>query len=429
MNNLNNDALTIGITLESNGLNGVLVGKEGTVLANSTYFYPWSLEEPLAYASIINSLTARLPKHLLNQVVAISIGCTQLRSFRYEIKNQSIPISELLTYNLMYSELTDVINFLISQNSLASNLNESFELTSHFTKMRIEFSDKIQKIRRDTADFLTGWLLGDWRWGEESHNIRLGWNVKNQDWNSNTAAHCISSDLPEIISSGTVLGPINPKIASILGLPNGCLIIAGTTIDNAMAVAATPFQGEGVALLNDRLSLKYFTKTPIIGEGISNYRLGDSWLTGGSSNAGTSILKKFFTCKEVRILSRQINSNFASGIYLYPLLRQGEQFPVENPELQSLLEPRPISDALYLQALLEGLSQIECNGWIKLQTLNSPKIKKVISVGEGASNYQWRVIRQIMLKIKVENQVDLKPAKGLALIARASFYRALGTVK
>jgi sugar (pentulose or hexulose) kinase len=95
----------------------------------------------------------------------------------------------------------------------------------------------------------------------------------------------------------------------------------------------------------------------------------------------------------------------------------GERFPIDDPQLQPILEPRPISDALYLQALLEGLAEIERAGWQRLAQLGAPAIQRVISLGGGARNPQWRAIRQRLLGVAVLNRPQLSAALGMARLA------------
>jgi sugar (pentulose or hexulose) kinase len=90
---------------------------------------------------------------------------------------------------------------------------------------------------------------------------------------------------------------------------------------------------------------------------------------------------------------------------------------VDDPALQPILEPRPVSDALYLQALLEGLTAIEAQGWQRLAELGAPPLERVISLGGGARNPQWRLLRQRALGIPVLNRPGLAPALGTARLA------------
>ena len=82
-----------------------------------------------------------------------------------------------------------------------------------------------------------------------------------------------------------------------------------------------------------------------------------------------------------------------------------------------MLEPRPVGDARYLQALLEGLTAIEQKGWMRLRELGAPAVQRVISLGGGAQNPQWRQMRQKALGIPVLNRPQLSAARGMARLA------------
>ena len=37
-------------------------------------------------------------------------------------------------------------------------------------------------ILRHQADWISGWFLNDWSFGEEGNNLKLGWNIANKSW-------------------------------------------------------------------------------------------------------------------------------------------------------------------------------------------------------------------------------------------------------
>ena len=152
------------------------------------------------------------------------------------------------------------------------------------------------------------------------------------------------------------------------------------------------------------------------GKGISNHKLLGNWLSGGASNTGASILLDFFNLEYIEELSKQINPSKSSGLNLLPLSSQGERFPIDDPNLQPKLDPRPVSDSLYLHALLEGLAKIEAKGWQKLNELGADLPRQIITIGGGAKNITWKKIREreIGIPIKICNR---PPAAGVASIA------------
>ena len=87
------------------------------------------------------------------------------------------------------------------------------------------------------------------------------------------------------------------------------------------------------------------------------------------------------------------------------------------------LEPRPVSDALFLQGLLEGLADIEAQGWQTLTALGAKPPKRLISIGGGARNPQWRRIRERRLGVPVVTSQQ-QPAAGVARLALASLNKS-----
>ena len=69
--------------------------------------------------------------------------------------------------------------------------------------------------------------------------------------------------------------------------------------------------------------------------------------------------------------------------------------------MDPILTPRPISDSLYLQALFEGLAKIELKGWEKLCELTGSLPKRIVTVGGGSKNPQWRAIREKIINIPI----------------------------
>jgi sugar (pentulose or hexulose) kinase len=132
------------------------------------------------------------------------------------------------------------------------------------------------------------------------------------------------------------------------------------------------------------------------------------------------VLRRFFSDQQLVELSRQIDPATVSGLALRPLPGRGERFPVDDPDLEPVLAPRPVSDVLFLQGLLEGLAEIERAGWYRLRQLGAPEVQRVISLGGGARNPQWRAIRQRLLGCPVLNRPGLGAALGMARLAAAA---------
>ena len=60
------------------------------------------------------------------------------------------------------------------------------------------------------------------------------------------------------------------------------------------------------------------------------------------------MLRSFFTDEQLTALTSQIDISAPPGLGYYPLPKPGERFPVNDPQLQPRLAPRPGSDAQFL---------------------------------------------------------------------------------
>ena len=102
-----------------------------------------------------------------------------------------------------------------------------------------------------------------------------------------------------------------------------------------------------------------------------------------------------------------------------PLNSKGERFPINNSNLEPILGPRPVSDSLYLHALFEGLATIELKGWGRLEKLTGSLPKKIITIGGGSKNPQWRKIREKIINIPIVS-CKTTTSFGTALLAISS---------
>ena len=97
---------------------------------------------------------------------------------------------------------------------------------------------------------------------------------------------------------------------------------------------------------------------------------------GGSSNAGGAVLRNFFTDVQLVELTACIDPDISPNLDYYPLLRRGERFPVNDPELAPRLEPRPADDAHFLHGMLDSIARIEQEGFNLLAKLGASTLTK-----------------------------------------------------
>ena len=414
--------LALGLDLGSSGARLALAGPGRTgveQLWEAAIPYPGPFTQPDSWRQALIDLLARLPPPWRRRVGAIAIAGTSgtLLVCRPDGSLLGGSLAEALPYHLAFPSHQARAAALVGGFGPAASASGSLARALELLQRSRHGSSPAQPWLRHQADWLMGWLLGDWRWGEEGNNLRLGWNLQGQCWSGELGHQSWAAALPQICASGSVVGQLGAEAAASLQLPADCRVVAGSTDANAGVLAAATEPSDGISVLGTSLVLKQFVAAPLNGPGLSCHRVDGRWLLGGASNAGAGILRRFFNDDQIASLSRQIDPARPTGLNLRPLLASGERFPVDDPTLQPILEPRPVGDSHYLQALLEGLTAIELAGWKRLRQLGAPAVQRVISIGGGARNPQWRQLRQRALGVPVLNRLQCTAARGMARLA------------
>tara|TARA_B100000700_G_scaffold323760_1_gene428244 strand:- start:567 stop:1802 length:1236 start_codon:yes stop_codon:yes gene_type:complete len=406
---MNDNPLVLGIDLGTSGLRIAVINHQSKMLYTSSMKYSKGIEEWEDWLESCKELIKHLPKDLKAKLVSCSIAGTS--GTLLACKNNGEPIGKALPYFLSCPEYSDEISNLVTQENVASSTSSSI---GRALKLIALYGNKI--ILRHQADWLSGWFLNNWDFGEEGNNLRMGWEISSKSWPKKFNNLTWFNSLPKILSSGQIMGNISIKKAIELDLPKNLKIIAGTTDSNAGVLAAYSSKNDGITILGSTIVIKKFHNRPLKYKGITNHRLLDNWLCGGASNAGGSVLLDFFDIKYIKELSKQINPLKSSGLNLLPLAKQGERFPIDDPNLLPRLNPRPTSDVLYLHAILEGLARIEAKGWQKLNELGVNPPKRIITIGGGSKNITWKKIREKEIGIPIKT-CNRPPAAGVACIA------------
>jgi sugar (pentulose or hexulose) kinase len=296
-----------------------------------------------------------------------------------------------------------------------STLAKLLHLLAHDDTGRIGFA-------AHQADWINGRLCGRFGISDENNALKLGYDPVDRRWPSWLSGLPLDPALlPQVVPVGSRIGMLTPAVADRLGVARDCLVIAGTTDSNAATLAAGPeHPGDAVTSLGSTLVLKILSGTPVVSarHGVYSHRIGQHWLVGGASNSGGAVLRRFFDSHQLATLSARMDPETPSALDYYPLPAVGERFPVNDPQMQPRLSPRPADDVTFLQGLLEGIARIEAEGYALLTRLGAPPLRRVFSSGGGAGNASWTGIRRRLLRVPVEPAAHTEAAYGTALIAR-----------
>lgn len=271
------------------------------------------------------------------------------------------------------------------------------------------------------ADWLGMLLHGKSGISDDHNALKLGVNVVDRSYPAWIQALPIANLLPKVVEPGSVIGQIQPAIAQNFNLSQSCIIRAGTTDSIAAFFASGAHQsGDAVTSLGSTLVLKLLSDYRVDAPeyGIYSHRCGNRWLAGGASNTGGAILEQLFGHDRINELCKFVHPEIPTGLDYYPLPFTGERFPINDANLLPRLTPRPESDSVYLQGILESLARIEHQGYDLLANLGATPKSSIRTAGGGASNTIWETIRKNTLKVDFIHSHETEAAYGAALLAR-----------
>ena len=383
-----------GLDFGTSGARISIINFKKELIYSNSVPYEHGFKNPKSWINSCEMLLDNLPLDIKSNIINLAISGTSgtLTACNF----RGIPIGEAIPY---YQACNDNGALIKSITVGEDHLQTPYSSLAKALRLIDKFGTNI--LLRHQSDWITGWFLKDWRYGEEANNLKLGWDLIRESWPTSYLSTSWKKCLPLIIESGKIMGQIDSGLAKRFHLNKKILLISGTTDSNAAFLAAGIDEEEGLTVLGTTIVVKKINKMPIKGEGITNHRICGEWICGGASNAGCGILSKFFSDSDIKELSKQINTSKETFLNLLPLNSKGERFPINNPFLEPILSPRPVSDSLYLHALFEGLARIELKGWEKLYELTGSLPKKIITVGGGSKNPQWRAIREKIINIPI----------------------------
>ena len=371
--------------------------------------YQSSFKNPNTWINSCEKLLDDLPIKVKSNLDKLAISGTSGTLIACNLKGE--PIGAAIPYYQACHGNKILIETLTSGED---HLQTPYSSIAKALKLIDKYGENI--LLRHQSDWITGWFLKDWTYGEESNNYKLGWDQKKESWPESYLNTAWKKCLPQIIKSGKIIGQVNYDLAETFNLNKKLILISGTTDSNASLIASGLGKEDGLTVLGTTIVVKKIIDKPIKKQGITTHRVNGNWICGGSSNAGCGILSKFFSDLEIKELSRQINPSKKTSLNLLPLNSKGERFPINNSNLEPILGPRPVSDSLYLQALFEGLAKIELKGWEKIGQLTGSPPKKIITIGGGSKNPQWRKIREKIINIPIVS-CNKTTSFGTALLA------------
>lgn len=417
----------LGLDLGTSGVRGSCINLEGMELAS----FQVPLELPIIdgdsiqqHPEIWKQAVYEVIHHLSQQIKPLNIGALAIDGTSSTVllcDDMGNPLSPALMYNDQSCQKeAQQIAGIAPADCAAHGATSSLAKTMYLLQQQPEAGHICHQ-----ADWLAGTLTGRYDISDENNCLKLGYDLINNCWPDWLARLDVPvQTLPRVQAPGTVTGPVLKNVAKALGLGSQCKIVSGTT-DSIAAFIATGAKepGDAVTSLGSTLVLKIISDKPVFAPdyGIYSHRLAKQWLAGGASNSGGRVLSQHFTQQQLDQMTPRLKPEQSTGLDYYPLPATGERFPGNDPDLKNRLSPRPEDDLQFFQGILEGIANIEVEGYKQLARVGAPFPKKVFTTGGGSSNTAWTKIREQKLGIPVITPTHIQASYGAALLARQGF--------
>lgn len=404
----------LGIDFGTSGARAIAIDPDGNILADVRLSFDEQSAE--VWREALHQLLDLVPAAVRRILRAIAIDGTSGTALLCDNCNQ--PLCSPLLYNDTRAQteakslegVAPVGNPVLSPSSSLAKLLW-FQTQPEFGSARFFVHQ---------ADWLASLLHGQPGLSDYHNSLKLGYDPAALRYPAWLLGLPVAHLLPRVLPPGTEVGRITTEIARLYSIPAECVVRAGTTDSIAAFLASGARRpGQAVTSLGSTLVLKLLSDHRVDASqyGVYSHRLGNSWLAGGASNSGGAVLHDYFSNAEIANLSAHIDPTISSGLDYYPLPQAGERFPVNDPDLQPRLMPRPEDNARFLQGMLEGIARIEARGYRLLEQLGATPLESIQTAGGGAANPTWNVIRSRMLGVPVQPAVQVEAAYGTALLA------------
>ena len=404
----------LGIDFGTSGARAIAIDPAGHIVAETRCRYPSLEPNADGWRQTLWALLDQISQNIRRQIAAIAIDGTSATVLLCD-HNQT-PLTSPLLYNDARGGVPTVAPATSPAHSATSSLSKALWWQTNLPENTL---DKAHYLVHQ-ADWLSSLLHGKPGISDYNNALKLGFDPQTLKYPGWLRKLEISAWLPKVMAPGIAIAPVRAQIAKRFGLPPNCLIKTGTTDSIAAFLASgANSPGDAVTSLGSTLVLKLLSPAAVndAPSGIYSHRLGQQWLVGGASNTGGAVLRHYFSDHELRSLSPLIDTSSASGLNYYPLLTAGERFPINNPDLEPKLEPRPSEPVRFLHGLLESMARIEALGYQKLTALCGSSVERVYTAGGGAQNTTWQTLRAQALGVPLVRSSHTEAAYGTARLA------------
>lgn len=435
----------LGLDLGTGSLKGLLMSKEGTVIATKTADYPLVTPQP-GYSEQDPAEWLKAAEQVILEIIEeVPDAASNIQGISFSGQMHSLVLlddeNRILRNAILWNDVRTTaqcreITETLKEDLITITKNRALE---GFTLPKLlwvkENEPKIwQQIARFLLpkDYLGYWLTGNQQMEYSDAAGTLLLDVENKQWsNKILSAFSIEERIcPPLVYSTDCIGTVRSELLERLGLQGRVEVFAGGA-DNACAAVGAGIVKNGLALASIGTSgvflsfeengekeyegdLHYFNHA----SKDAYYSMGVTLAAGHSLTWYRNTFAKNETYEE---LLKSVDSVpvGSEGLYFTPYI-VGERTPHIDSQVRGTfigIDTRHTRDH-FTRAVLEGITFSLKDSQVLMEEKAGKTFKKVVSVGGGSKNKDWLQIQADVFDATIVTlETEQGPAMGAAMIA------------
>ncbi|MBR4577979.1 MAG: xylulokinase [Oscillospiraceae bacterium] len=434
--------LYIGIDLGTSAAKLLLVNEKGEILKTVTREYPlcfpqpgWSEQQPTEWwSACLAGITDLLQGADASGVCGIGVG-GQMHGLVALDENDAVIRPAILWNDGRTGEEVEYLNDVVGKekiSALTANIAFAGFTAPKLLWMRKHESENFARIRKIMLpkDYVNYKLTGVHACDYSDASGMLLLDVEHKRWSKEMLSICGISEeqMPKLYESYEVIGAVRPEVASVLGIPENVIVVAGAG-DNAAAAVGTGVVGQGgcnislgtsgtVFISSEKFDVDPNNALHAFAHADGGYHLMGCMLSAASCNKWfcEEVLKTAdYAAEQVNITNEKLGRN---RVFFLPYL-MGERSPINDIDARACFIGMSMDSTRgdLMQAVLEGVA-FAVRDSVEVAKSLGISITSSMLCGGGAKSPLWRRILANVLNIRLEiPQTEEGPGYGAAMLA------------
>lgn len=435
----------LGVDLGTSSLKGLVVDREGQVVASASKDYPllhpqtgYSEQDPQewldAFVDVVQQLTTKVAD-FTKELEGISFS-GQMHSLVVLDKNEQVLRPAILWNDVRTTKQCQEIMTTFGETLLSITKNRALE---GFTLPKILWIQENepavwQQVRHMMLpkDYLGFWLSGTMHMDYSDAAGTLLLDEEKKEWSEPILDRFVipKAYLPELIDSTGMIGTLRQELAAQFGFEKEVQLFAGGA-DNACAAAGAGILDDKTAMasigtsgvflsLENSAEQDYQGKLHLFNHVVKDrfYSMGVTLAAGHSLNW---FKETFAPQKSFDELLSEIPTipAGANGLLFSPYI-VGERTPHVDSKIRGSFIGMDTTHTLshFARAVLEGITFSLKDSQVLMEQVAGKSFKKVVSVGGGAKNAAWLQIQADIFDADILClEAEQGPGLGAAMLA------------